>query len=103
MQFSKVKRFGNKNMRELQYPNRMKVMISYETPVVFFDGQDYFTCQEKYSRTTSKQISFYFNQEVRGGGAYSAMNVKRIPASELHGKIKSLGLATVNLSGDKIS
>jgi hypothetical protein len=103
MQFSKVKRFGNKDMRELQYPNRMKVMISYETPVVLFDGHEYFTCQEKYSRTTSKQISFYFGQEVRGGGPYSALNVKRIPASELHGKIKALGLEMVNLSGDKIA
>lgn len=82
----KVKKFGAKNMRELQYPNGKKVMYSYETPVVFFDGKEYFTCQEKYSVTTTRQINFYFNQETQNG-PYVAFNVTKIPAKELAMKV----------------
>jgi hypothetical protein len=84
----RIKKFGAKNMQELQYPNGCKVMFSYQTPVVFFDGKDYYTCIEKYSRTTSKQITFYLNHETQNG-PYIAFNTKKIPASELQEMIIS--------------
>jgi hypothetical protein len=89
----KIKKFGAKNMKELQYPNGKKVMISYETPVVLFDGTDYFTCTEKYSPTTTRQINYYFREETKNG-PYVAFNVKRIPARELHSKIEENMLST---------
>jgi len=83
---NKVKKFGAKNMKELQYPNGMKVMVSYKTPVVLFDGKEYFTCTEKFSRTTSKQINFYLREETKNG-PYVAFSTKQIPVKELHDKI----------------
>lgn len=91
MQPSKIKKYGAKNMRELQYPSGAKVMVSYSTPVVLFDGTDYYTTQEKYSVTTTRQIGFYLSKETTEG-PYIAFNTKKIPASELKQKIEALGL-----------
>lgn len=88
----KIKKFGAKNMKELQFPTGKKVMISYETPVVFFDGHEYYTCTEKYSVTTTKQINFYLREETKNGPLV-AFNVTRIPARELHHKIEENMLA----------
>lgn len=84
---SRVKKFGAKNMKEIQYPNGMKIMVSYKTPVVLFDGKDYYTCTEKFSPTTSRQINFYLREETKNG-PYVAFSTKRIPVRELNNKIE---------------
>ena len=55
-------RFGSKNMRE-HVVGSTKVMYSYTTPVVIFDGEHYFVTTEHFSSTTTKQINFYLRDE----------------------------------------
>ena len=57
-----IRKFGAKDMFELSKGN-MKVMYSYKTPVVVFDGENYFITTEKFSTTTTRQINFYMKQE----------------------------------------
>ncbi len=59
---STIRKFGSKNMVEMSLGNK-KVLFSYETPVVVFDGDNYFITNEKFSTTTTRQINFYMRQE----------------------------------------
>lgn len=61
---STIRKFGAKNMVEMSVGNK-KVLFSYDTPVVVFDGENYFITASKFSTTTSRQINFYM-REVGG-------------------------------------
>lgn len=83
-----VKKFGSKQLTEVTIRGR-KVLFSYKTPVVVFDGTNYLVTTQKFSVTTSKHISFYLSQEARGAGPYAAFNTVRVTQAELEAVINS--------------
>lgn len=56
-------RFGSKPMCEVAAAKGRKMMVSYETPVVIVDGQNYFVTEEWFSQTTTKHINYYLRME----------------------------------------
>lgn len=56
-------RFGNKQMCEIVGAKNRKMMVSYQTPVVIVDGDNYFVTEEWFSSTTSKHINHYLKLE----------------------------------------
>lgn len=62
-----------------------KVLFSYKTPVVIFDGEHYFTTNEYFSTTTTRQINFYL-REVQ------AKSVSKLAPDLFHKLGKKLGL-----------
>lgn len=76
-----IKQFGSKSLTEVSI-NGKKILYSYQTPVVVFDGQTYFVTNKKFSKTTSRHISFYLNQEAQNG-PFRAFNPVRIEQDQL--------------------
>lgn len=76
-----IKHFGSKSLTEVTVDGK-KILYSYQTPVVVFDGQTYFVTTQKFSRTTSKHITFYLNEEVKSG-PFRAFNPVRIDQDQL--------------------
>lgn len=58
---STIRKFGSKNMVEMSLGDK-KVLFSYQTPVVVFDGENYFITTEKFSTTTTRQINSYMRE-----------------------------------------
>lgn len=56
-------RFGSKQMCEITAAKGRKMMVSYQTPVVIVDGDNYFVTEEHFSQTTSKHINHYLKLE----------------------------------------
>jgi hypothetical protein len=56
-----IRKFGSKNMTEMTVGAK-KVLFSYKTPVVIFDGENYFVTGERFSTTTTRQINFYLRE-----------------------------------------
>lgn len=54
-----VKKFGAKQMCEIDGPAGRKIMVSYQTPVVVRDGDKFYVTEEWFSATTSKHINHY--------------------------------------------
>lgn len=61
-----VRKFGDKQMCEIDGARNRKVLVSYSTPVVVKDGHHFFVTTEYFSRTTSKHINLYLREESRG-------------------------------------
>ena len=76
MAINGIRKFGDKNMTEVTVGGR-KILYSYSTPVVVFDGVDYLVTTKKFSRTTCRHISFYLNEEAKTG-PYRAFNTKQV-------------------------
>lgn len=57
------KRFGNKQMCEINGAKGRKMMVSYQTPVVIVDGNNYFVTEEHFSKTTTQHINHYLKLE----------------------------------------
>lgn len=49
-------------MHEVSVGNT-KVLYSYNTPVVIFDGEHFFTITVRFSTTTTRQINFYLKEQ----------------------------------------
>jgi hypothetical protein len=58
---SNIRKFGSKNMTEMTVGTK-KVLFSYKTPVVIFDGENHFVTSERFSTTTTRQINFYLRE-----------------------------------------
>lgn len=59
----KRKTFGAKQCHEEQYENGTRIFISYSTPVgAYVPGLGYLKTEKKYSRTTSKQMTFWLKE-----------------------------------------
>lgn len=56
----KINKIGN-NQTEIIYSNNLKILFSYETPVVAEFCNELIVTEQKYSRTTSKHIKQYVN------------------------------------------
>ena len=76
-----IKKFGDKNMTEVTVGSK-KILYSYQTPVVVFDGSEYFVTNKKFSRTTSKHINFYLTEETHTG-PLRAFNPRRVDQNVL--------------------
>ena len=61
-----IRKFGDKNMFEVTIDQR-KVLYSYKTPVVVFDGEHFFVTTERHSQTTSRHINLYLTEALRAG------------------------------------
>lgn len=58
-----VRKFGAKALKEVTTANTgVKILVSYQTPVLVRMGTDVFVTTEKFSVTTSKHISFYMRE-----------------------------------------
>lgn len=57
------KRFGEKQMCEILGAKGRKMMVSYQTPVVIVDGNNYFVTEEHFSQTTTRHINHYLKLE----------------------------------------
>lgn len=57
------KRFGSKQMCEIMGAKGRRMMVSYQTPVVIVDGENYFITEEWFSQTTTKHINHYLKME----------------------------------------
>lgn len=56
-------RFGSKQMCEIMGAKGRRMMVSYQTPVVIVDGENYFITEEWFSQTTTKHINHYLKME----------------------------------------
>lgn len=81
-----IRKFGDKNMTEMTI-GKKRVLFSYTTPVVVFDGVDYFVTTKKFSRTTSRHINFYLNEEA-ATGPYKAFNTKKVDQATIEQMVK---------------
>ena len=63
---NKIKKFGSKSLTEVTIGNK-RILYSYTTPVVVFDGQDYFVTNKNFSKTTTRHINFYLGEEAKTG------------------------------------
>jgi len=54
-----VRKFGDKQMCEIEGPLGRKIMVSYSTPVVVRDGNKFYVTEERYSKTTTRHINLY--------------------------------------------
>lgn len=66
-------RFGSKQMCEIVGAKNRKVMVSYQTPVVVVDGENYFVTEEWFSQTTTKHVNHYLNME-------QAIKIHKVPS-----------------------
>jgi hypothetical protein len=57
------KRFGSKQMCEIVAAKGRRMMVSYQTPVVIVDSDNYFITEEWFSPTTTKHINYYLKLE----------------------------------------
>ena len=67
------RRFGSKQMCEIVGAKERRVMVSYQTPVVVVDGDNYFVTEEWFSQTTTKHINHYLKME-------QAIRIHKVPA-----------------------
>jgi hypothetical protein len=56
-------KFGSKQMCEIVAAKGRRMMVSYQTPVVIVDGDNYFVTEEWFSQTTTKHINHYLKLE----------------------------------------
>ena len=54
-----VKKFGAKQMCEIDCAKGRKVLVSYSTPVVVRDANRFYVTETWYSKTTTKHINHY--------------------------------------------
>lgn len=80
---STIRKFGSKNMVEMTLGNK-KVLFSYQTPVVVFDGENYFITTEKFSTTTTRQINFYMREVGGRNPNYLQQDLLERLAKSLH-------------------
>lgn len=66
-----MKKFGSKQMCEIDGPGDRKIMVSYQTPVVVRDGNKFYVTEEWFSQTTTKHINHYLIKS-------NAINVVRV-------------------------
>jgi hypothetical protein len=76
-----IKQFGSKSLTEVTVGGR-KILYSYQTPVVLFDGETYFVTNKKFSKTTTRHINFYLGEEAKTG-PYRAFNPVKIDQDQL--------------------
>jgi hypothetical protein len=67
-----AKKFGSKQMCEIVGAKNRKIMVSYQTPVIVVDGDNYFVTEEWFSQTTTKHINHYLKTE-------RAQNIHKVP------------------------
>lgn len=68
-----AKKFGAKQMCEIVGAKNRRIMVSYQTPVVVVDGDNYFVTEEWYSSTTTKHVNHFLRTE-------QALKIHRVPA-----------------------
>lgn len=67
-----MRKFGAKHMCEIVGAKYRRIMVSYQTPVVVVDGENYFVTEEWYSSTTTKHINYFLRQE-------QAVKIHKVP------------------------
>ena len=66
------RRFGMKQMFETVGAKNRKMMVSYQTPVIIVDGENYFVTEERFSKTTTRHINHYLRVE-------QAIQIHKVP------------------------
>ena len=56
------RKFGAKALKEYCTSDNQRILVSYQTPVVIFDGTHFYITKQKHSATTSKHINLYLRE-----------------------------------------